>query len=358
MVPQESLSPLLRTLQKQIVPGVRQNGMENVVVAQSCWEKFHRIGDPLPDGVHVTRQILKSKPVPVKPKPRGRNASLSDALWPEDGLCSTIVPLLMFVVDGQVALPLGDYVVHCQTGHAVLMPAGTPHPVGSLLCPELAHLGNETCDMFTLMPWGEGVECWLNHTRGGEHWSHRTLGENCHVLHAQANFYLETLAEEAVARAPHYRLLCDGLLLALATTLLREIQEQRAFHPVLLEAVVTDSGMPSQLAEHNPIAQAQAYIRSHLHEPLSIDSVASHVYMSRTYFTRQFRKTTGKSFMEYITECRLEKAKVLLQDTQWPIEKVSSFVGVTPARLRLLFHQHLDLTPGDFRRRLRSASRK
>lgn len=349
----ESLSPVLHILQEQIFPWVSQHGMKNVIIAESSWSNFQRAQDPLPHGVYVTRQKLKSKKTPVKSYSRGRNKSLVNAVWPEDGLCSTIMPVLMFVISGQVALPMGDYVVHCQAGHAVLWPPGTARPDGSLLCTEEAILGHNASDMFSLMPWGDGVECWLNHSRNNKHWSHCNLGENCHVLSAKANFYLETLAEEAVTRAPHFRIHCAGLLLALVTLLMREVQELRAFQPLLYAQTSLDPDAPPHIPAQDSVVQAQVFINNHLQETLTIDRVANYVHMSRACFTRQFRQTTGKTFIEYVTECRLTKARVLLQDTNWPIEKISALVGVTTARLRSLFLQYEQQTPSDFRQQKR-----
>lgn len=345
----ETLSPLVRVLQKQILPLVNESGMDNIIIAAPSWNKFQQVDDPLPRGAYVTRETLKSKRIPVKTKMRDGKMSLVNAVWPEDGLCSRVVPFLMFVAEGEVVLPLGDYVVHCQPGHAILIPAGTPHAAGSILCTEQSQKGNIFNSMFSMIPRGNGVECWLNHTRDGQHWSHRDLGENCHVLSAQANFYLETLAEEAAARSPHFRSLCHGLLLSLVTLLTREMEAQRAFQPVLVTQNFLDADTASQQDLH-PIARAQSYIHNHLQESLSIDHVASHVFMSRAYFTRKFREVTGKTFLQYVTEYRLTEAKVLLLDTNWTIEKISDFVGVTPPRLRSLFFQFEHQTPSDFRR--------
>jgi hypothetical protein len=111
-------SPLLRVLQKQIVPWVREKGMDNVIVAAPSWRKFQQWDDPLPNGVFVTQQPLKSKRVPFKTKvkARGSEQSVINARWPEDGLLSSTTPILCFVLAGAVALPLGDYVAHCSPG--------------------------------------------------------------------------------------------------------------------------------------------------------------------------------------------------------------------------------------------------
>jgi len=349
----EPLWPLIEVLQRQIVPQVQRHGMNNVIVGAPFWQQFQRREAVLPEDVFITRQTLKSKKTAIKSRSSGGTKSLVNAVWPKDGLCSTIMPVLMFVVGGRVALPLGDYVVHCRSGHALLIPAGTPHPSGSLLCTESSHAGNEFNDMFSVIPWGRGVACWLNHTKNGEHWSHRTPGENCHMFSTKANFYLETLTEEAVSRASHFQQHCDGLLLALMTLLLREIEEQHAFQPILLTETAIDPSTPPNLLEQNPITRAQAYINSYLASPLTIDQVAAHVFMSRAYFTRQFRKTTGKSFIQYVTERRLQEAKVLLHDTNWSIEKISEFVGITPTRLRHIFFEYQRQTPSAYREQSR-----
>lgn len=323
--------------------------MNSVVVAAPTWKQFQQWDDDLPDGVFVTQRRLQSPRVPVHAKRfGGAMSSLINARWPADGLCSTIAPVLCFVIAGAVALPLGDYVVHCLPGHAVLMPAGTPRPDGTLSCLDASRAGNNYCSMLSFMPWAEGVECWINHSDNREHSTYRNPGEHGHVLHAQANFYLEALAEAAIERSPEYRLHCQGLLLALSAVLAHGIRSQQLFNPGLLTEPSLDATAP--VREQNPIKRAQTYINAHLQTPLSIDKMADYVYMSRAQFTRQFKQVTGRTFLEYVTWCRLEKAKVLLQNTDWTLRKIAFSVGVSPDRLRNIFLKYEHQTPATFRR--------
>jgi AraC-like DNA-binding protein len=348
----EKISPLLQVLQQQIVPWAREKGMENVIVAAPSWKKFQQIDAPLPDGAFVTRQPLKSKKTTVKYKikSRGSTQSLVDAQWMEDGLHSTTAPVLCFVLAGAVALPLGDYVAHCLPGHAILMPAGTPRPAGENLCLDESRANGGYCSMLSFMPWAGGVQCWINHTQIDGHQSQRTPREYCDVLHPQASQYLESLAEEAVARSPEYLLHCNGLLSALIAVLVREIRQKRAFPLTSLGEVILDPAVREKMQQQNSISRAQFYIASHLHESLTIDEVASHVYMSRAYFTRRFRQATGKSFVEYLTESRWEKAKVLLENTNWSLRRIAAEIGISPGRLRDIFLNFELQTPAQFRR--------
>lgn len=65
-------------------------------------------------------------------------------------------------------------------------------------------------------------------------------------------------------------------------------------------------------AELPNIARARQFIGEHYTENLSLGQVARIVNMSRFYFCKQFRKTTGLSFTEFVSRKRVEQAKHLL----------------------------------------------
>lgn len=341
----QPFSPLLSALQKQIAVTVRESGISNIIVAAPTWKEFQQNPSPLPDGVFITPVTLKSKRVPIKMSSHG----LVNARWPEDGLLSIIEPNLCFILEGPVALSVGDYKIHCLPGQAVLMPPGTPFSDGSLLGLDESRVNNGYCSKLSLRAWAGGVECWLNYDQHGRHWSYHNPGEHCYVQHAEAYQYLTTLGEELVARPPEYHLHCNGLLSALVAVLVREIRQRHAFDLARSKGMFLNTAIQPQLQEQNPIEQVQFYINSHLNEQLTIESLAKRAYMSRASFTKQFRLATGKTVVEYITESRLQKAKVLLLNTKWPVNQISSFVGISPDRLRSIFLQYEHQTPSDFR---------
>jgi two-component system response regulator YesN len=53
--------------------------------------------------------------------------------------------------------------------------------------------------------------------------------------------------------------------------------------------------------------------------------------------------------MQFLTQCRMEKAQDLLANTDWPIEQVATFVGLKPGRFRELFRETTGLSPTEFR---------
>lgn len=77
-----------------------------------------------------------------------------------------------------------------------------------------------------------------------------------------------------------------------------------------------------------PINEAKQYISEHYAEPLSLDDVCSRVGFSASYFSTLFRKETGKTFLEYLADVRMESAKELLRETKLTMEAVCEQVGV------------------------------
>jgi two-component system response regulator YesN len=77
-----------------------------------------------------------------------------------------------------------------------------------------------------------------------------------------------------------------------------------------------------------PINEAKRYISEHYAQPLSLDDVCSQVGFSASYFSTLFRKETGKTFLEYLLEIRMEAAKGLLRETKMTMEAVCEAVGV------------------------------
>lgn len=327
--------------------------MRDIVVARPSLREMLAVEDDLPQGVSITHKPLKSKRTLVKERNSRQNfRSVLVARWPKDGLNSSRVAILMFVIGGKVAIPLGDYTLRCAPYQGALILPGTPHPDGTQLCLDNLDPKTRFCDMLSFRTLGDGVWGWINHSRGERHWGGGVqAGEGCYIRNLQARKYLETLAEEAQKRHPYSREMCDDLLRLFITLILREIQEQRSYQPPPLRSAALSLGASSSLQEQSFVARVEEYVRDNLNKNLSIDRVANYLFMSRVSFTRQFRAATGKTFNEYVTECRLEAAKVLLQSTEWPINRISALVGVTPARLRILFQQHEKITPGEYRRK-------
>lgn len=54
------------------------------------------------------------------------------------------------------------------------------------------------------------------------------------------------------------------------------------------------------------------YLENNYSEPLTLDSVSSHVGFSKYHFVRLFKEYTGTTFLDYLTQKRIQHAKELL----------------------------------------------
>ena len=346
-------SLLLRVLQDQVVLSVNSMGIENLIVAYPSWKAMQAADQTLPDGVYLTQNTLKSQRVRVKGKRLyGGDAAQVDGHWPKDGLYSRRAPMLGFVVKGIVAISLGNYHLHCKEGHRFLVLPGTPHSDGSHSLVDDDFLNDGAREICYFMVRGNGVECWLSRVRNHQRIQQERPGESFYIPHPLARQYLETLTEELTMRHNHFVPMANALMQALITLILREIQETRVFQSDISQQThLSSQVLPWQ--EQNPMIRAEDYIQTHLRDDLTIDKMAKHLYISRAYFTRLFRAHTGKTFVEYLTQCRLKEAKVLLHDTAWPIDKICEAVGLKPSRFRAVFHSFTGLSPTEFRQQSR-----
>lgn len=85
---------------------------------------------------------------------------------------------------------------------------------------------------------------------------------------------------------------------------------------------------------------------------MSVQSIADNVYLSHTYLCAFFKKATGKTVNEYITEVRIEKAKELLKNINLKLYEITLEVGLAdPNYFCSIFKKNTGLTPSEYRER-------
>lgn len=98
------------------------------------------------------------------------------------------------------------------------------------------------------------------------------------------------------------------------------------------------------------ILEAKAYVRKNLRETLTVAAVAGMVYMSDNYFSHLFKKETGLSFIDFVNQERIEKAKELLLTTDDKIYDIAEQVGISSANyFGILFKRLTGMSPNEFR---------
>lgn len=109
----------------------------------------------------------------------------------------------------------------------------------------------------------------------------------------------------------------------------------------------------------DPIEKAMVWARERLDRPVSLDEWAGVAAMSRRTFTRQFRARTGSSGQAWLLRQRLDRARLLLETTDRPVELVASESGFGSAdTLRHHFHSVLGTTPQRHRQEFYSSANR
>ena len=94
------------------------------------------------------------------------------------------------------------------------------------------------------------------------------------------------------------------------------------------------------------------YIQAHYTEKLTVAGIADDAGLNAQYMMRLFRKTTGRSILEYVTALRLSMAAELLKKTDWTNEIISGKVGYDTSNYFIRqFKKEYGITPREYRKR-------
>jgi AraC family transcriptional regulator len=104
-------------------------------------------------------------------------------------------------------------------------------------------------------------------------------------------------------------------------------------------------GLPNYL-----LTRLEDYINGSLDRRLSRTDAAQALGIDPSRLAHAFKATTGKGLLQYLNECRVEKAKLLLTENGLPIEEVGRRVGINNARrFAAIFHKLTGISPEAFR---------
>lgn len=115
--------------------------------------------------------------------------------------------------------------------------------------------------------------------------------------------------------------------------------------------------LAGQLAERDPLRDAQRLVADHPDADLSVAALARRVGMSERNFARCFRDEVGMTPARYVEQARVETARRLLEDTDDDINAIARRAGFgTAETMRRTFLRHVRTSPNDYRRRFRASA--
>lgn len=107
----------------------------------------------------------------------------------------------------------------------------------------------------------------------------------------------------------------------------------------------------SHLKYGHVISRAEKYVADNFCDPnISLISVARHVGLSAAHFSTVFSQSMGRSFINYLTAMRIEKAKELLAHTGMRLSAIAMEIGYNePNYFSHVFRKVEGMTPKEYR---------
>lgn len=103
-------------------------------------------------------------------------------------------------------------------------------------------------------------------------------------------------------------------------------------------------------AQQHYVDKAVSFIEKNYMYDITLKDISKHVSLNPTYLERLFKKLKGKTPMEYLTSLRIEKAKMLLINSDIPVTEICHYVGINSRQyFSYLFKKFSGLSPRKFR---------
>ncbi|BAB07561.1 response regulator transcription factor [Halalkalibacterium halodurans] len=103
--------------------------------------------------------------------------------------------------------------------------------------------------------------------------------------------------------------------------------------------------------EQSLMLLARDYVHDHFREPLTLDDLAKHIGLSPYYVSKLFKERFDLTFSEYVTQLRVEHAKQLLSLTQKSLKEITYEIGYKdPNYFSRVFKKLTGKSPSDYRK--------
>lgn len=155
------------------------------------------------------------------------------------------------------------------------------------------------------------------------------------IHHIQSKFSVELIWESKGAQAEIYQ---TKSLIELIDLMKKEIEK------VQFE-------VSNQLNSQDIISEMKHYTQENYQKDLSLKIIGEHFNYNSAYLGKKFRKETGKTYLAYLEEIRMEKAKDILLHSNFMVYEIAEMVGYSNVDyFYKKFKNHFKISPNEFRK--------
>ena len=126
---QPTHTPLTEAL-KRLEFWLERDGASRIIVAAPSLQELQHKN---PQGLlNATPRKLRGPRRPVRGRRHYHELHVRLANWPNDAMNENVLPFILCVISGQADFRIADYVLHCEVGDWVFVPAGVPKQDGTM----------------------------------------------------------------------------------------------------------------------------------------------------------------------------------------------------------------------------------
>lgn len=131
----------------------------------------------------------------------------------------------------------------------------------------------------------------------------------------------------------------------------KSIEEISALHDTMcIDFCHKMSAVQKRHVLSKPIVLCIDYIYSHIHYRITIKELADYLNLSESYISKLFHKEMGIPISQYILDLKIEKAKNLLQYSEYNIVEISNYLAFSSqSHFIQVFQKKTGITPHKYR---------
>ena len=133
---------------------------------------------------------------------------------------------------------------------------------------------------------------------------------------------------------------------------INNLHDLSEFLKMVLERFIESTFIMKNVKNKDIIYKAISYIRENYNSNITLDSVASEVGLSSSYFSRLFKEEVNISYSDYLNKVRIEKAKDLMEYNMSHAE-IAQRVGFSnQSYFNKVFKKFENITPGKWQNKI------
>ncbi|MEG1172287.1 MULTISPECIES: AraC family transcriptional regulator [Carnobacterium] len=148
---------------------------------------------------------------------------------------------------------------------------------------------------------------------------------------------LMTVHEENNERKSGYRYVIKAKMFEMLAILSREVPQNENWNNQVREEISSTK----QMENLERLDKIFMYIEAHYQDTITLNDISAYMGFSSFYFTKFFKKNTGTTFIQFLTEYRLNKAKWILLNEDATVTEVAERTGFSS--VKTFHHQFKDL---------------